>query len=243
MKRICRLLTLTLLLPFLAKAEVVDRMVAVVNKQVILQSEVDQALRIELLLSGQPAARLGEAQALPVIEQLIDQTLLRQQITDALALDPGPEEIAKSLSEARSIIPGAQIEERWQAALAEYGLTEKDVEAHIVSQLRVLRFIDLRFRAVARVDREAIDTYYKEQLLPEIRKKGAPEPALADVSGKIEKILTEQRVNELLSEWMLSLRAQARIQKLVTETELAAGAASSGKVAVEGQSRKQGAGQ
>ncbi len=88
MKRICRLLTLTLLLPFLAKAEVVDRMVAVVNKQVILQSEVDQALRIELLLSGQPAARLGEAQALPVIEQLIDQTLLRQQITDALALDP-----------------------------------------------------------------------------------------------------------------------------------------------------------
>ena len=44
------------MLPFLphqAQAQVVDRMVAVVNKHVILESELDQATRVEFLNAGQ----------------------------------------------------------------------------------------------------------------------------------------------------------------------------------------------
>ena len=45
---------IVLLLAGIAQAQVVDRMVAVVNKHVILESELDQATRVEFLEQGKP---------------------------------------------------------------------------------------------------------------------------------------------------------------------------------------------
>src|SRR5215472_10173217 len=98
--------------------------------------------------------------------------------------------------------------------LVSYGVSKEDVENQIAAQLRILRFIDLRFRTLAHVDRAAISNYYTEKLLPELRKQGAPEPPLEQVSGKIEKILTEQRIDELLTSWLQTLRTQTHIQKM-----------------------------
>ena len=51
-------LVIALLLAGVVQAQVVDRMVAVVNKRVILESELDQATRVEFLLQGKPIERL-----------------------------------------------------------------------------------------------------------------------------------------------------------------------------------------
>ena len=53
--------------------EVVDRMVAVVNKQVILESELDQARRVELLVDGKPFP--SEAPEPQEMRALLDRTL------------------------------------------------------------------------------------------------------------------------------------------------------------------------
>ena len=52
---------MALLLAGVVQAQVVDRMVAVVNKRVILESELDQATRVEFLLQGKPIERLTYA--------------------------------------------------------------------------------------------------------------------------------------------------------------------------------------
>jgi hypothetical protein len=75
------------------------------------------------------------------------------------------------------------------------------------------------------VDRTAISDYYKQKLVPELQKQGAPEPPLSQVSEKIEKILTEQRIDDLLNSWLQTLRSQAHIQKLNASPSAAAGAA------------------
>ena len=205
-------------------AQVVDRMVAVVNRQVILQSELEQTAHVEFLLQGKPLGELTEKEMQAVLDRMIDQALLQQQIVSTVILDPAPEEISSQLHEARAQIPGATDEKKWRALLDAYGVTQQDVENQIAAQLRILRFIDLRFRTLARVDRTAISNYYTEKLLPELRKQGVPEPPLAQVSDKIEKILTEQRIDELLTSWLQTLRSQARIQKLNATSRLAAGA-------------------
>src|SRR5205807_6762377 len=69
-------------------AEVVDRMVAVVNKQVILQSQLEQAAHVEFLLQGKPLEKLTAAEAQAILEQLIDRALLEQQIVGNGMLDP-----------------------------------------------------------------------------------------------------------------------------------------------------------
>lgn len=204
--------------------QVVDRMVAVVNRQVILQSELEESEHIEFLLQGKPLDELTAPQTDAVLDRLIDQALLQQQIVTPSALEPTADEISSRLRDVRAQIPGATVQEKWLAMLAAYGVTERDVEMHIATQLRILKFIDLRFRTLARVDRASISNYYKDKLLPELRRQGAAEPPLSQVSDKIEQILTEQRIDELLNSWLQALRSQAQIEKMNMDFKAAAGA-------------------
>lgn len=205
------------------RAEVVDRMVAVVNRQVILQSELEQAARIEFLLQGRSLDQLNQAEMQAVLDRMIDQALLEQQILNTPMLDPSPEEIAARIHEVRAQIPGAPDDQAWRSMLVTYGVTEEDVEKQIATQLRILRFIDLRFRSLAHVDRASIFNYYTDKLLPELRKQGAPEPPLSQVSDKIEKVLTEQRIDELLNSWLQTLRTQVHIQKMSADSRTSGG--------------------
>ena len=222
MQRACQLALLFVILGFLGRVlsraqEVVDRMVAVVNKRVILESELDQARRVELLLQGKPLTdekpAPQEMQAL--LDRLIDRLLLEQQITDPDILDPTPEEMAARIKEIRGQVPGAASEDGWKKVLAAYGLEQIDVEKHLISEFRVLRFLDLRFRKLVHVDKAEIAAYYQEKLLPELRRRGAPAPPLEEVSSKIENILVEQRMDEMLNEWLQTLRTQAHIEKIL----------------------------
>jgi hypothetical protein len=209
-------------------AEVVDRMVAVVNKQVILQSELEQTVHVEFLLQGKPLNKLTSAEQQSVLEQLIDRDLLEQQIMHPATLDPSAEELAARMREVRAQL-GAADNDRWKALLAAYGVTEQDVEEQIISQIRILKFVDRRFRALAQIDRTAVNAYYQEKLLPQLRKQGASLPPLNEVAPKIEKILAEQRMDELMSSWLQTLRSQSHIQKMSVESNMAAGGKPAGE--------------
>jgi hypothetical protein len=209
-------------------AEVVDRMVAVVNKQVILQSELEQTVHVEFLLQGKPLNKLTSAEQQSVLEQLIDRDLLEQQIMHPATLDPSAEELATRMREVRAQL-GAADNDRWKALLAAYGVTEQDVEEQIISQIRILKFVDRRFRALAQIDRTAVNAYYQEKLLPQLRKQGASLPPLNEVAPKIEKILAEQRMDELMSSWLQTLRSQSHIQKMSVESNMAAGGKPAGE--------------
>lgn len=225
MKFLLNLVLLLLALMACSAAEVVDRMVAVVNRQVILQSQLEQAARVEFLLQGRSLDQLNAAEMQAVLDRMIDQALLEQQIANSPLLDPTPDEIAARIYEVRAQIPGATEGAGWRKMLASYAVTEDDVVKQISTQLRILRFIDLRFRSLAHVDRASIANYYTDKLLPELRKQGVPEPPLNQVSDKIEKILTEQRIDEMLTTWLQTLRSQTRIQKMATDSKSSSGTA------------------
>jgi len=216
-------LVIVLLLAGIMQAQVVDRMVAVVNRHVILESDLDQATRVEFLMEAKPIERLTYGDRTAVMERLIDRSLLDQQIVNPAMLDPAPAELKAKIEEVRQGIPGAAKDETWKTILAGYGLTQQDVEEQLTSQVRILRFIDLRFRGLVRVDKAAIASYYQDRFLPELRKRNASEPKLEEVSDKIEQILAEQRIDELLSNWLKTLRAQAHIERMLPAAATSAG--------------------
>lgn len=197
-----------------ASAQVVDRMVAVVNKRVILESELDQNARVECLLQGKALDKFTAADRGAVLDQLIDRALLDQQIVSGEMLDPAPEELASQFRQVREqVAPGAN-DERWKGLLTRYGLVDADVQEYLTAQFRFLRLVDLRFRGLVRVDKNEINAYYQEKLLPQLRKEGAAEPPLSQVSDKIEKVLTEQSIDQMLQRWLETLRSQAHIEKM-----------------------------
>lgn len=207
-------------------AQVVDRMVAVVNKRVILESELDQAVRVEFLMQGKPLDKVTPADSFAVLDRLVDRALLDQQILHPEMLEPTPEELAARVKEVRQQLPGAANDAEWKSLLATYDLTQRDVEDLLVSEVRSLRFVDLRFRGLVRVDKNEINTYYQQKFLPQLRSQGAPQPPLADVSSQIEKILVEQSIDQMLNRWLETLRAQAYIEKMIP---VPAGASSGSK--------------
>jgi hypothetical protein len=198
-----------------ADPQLLDRMVAVVNKHVILESELDQAVRVEYLMQGKPLDKVSPADSVAVLDRLVDRALLEQQILHPEMLAPTPEELADQVKQVRQQFPGAATDAGWKSLLATYDLTQQDIEYHLVSEARELRFIDLRFRGLVRVDKNDISNYYQQKFLPQLRSQGAAEPPLAQVSGQIEKILAEQSIDEMLNRWLETLRAQAHIEKMI----------------------------
>lgn len=213
--RLCFQLVLVMAIASACSAQVVDRMVAVVNKRVILESELDQTVRLEFLMAGKPLDKATEADRMATLDRLIDRSLLDQQAVRTEMLDPEPQELADKVTETRRQLPDAQTEEGWHNILNDYGLTQQDVEENLKSQMRILRLIDMRFRGLVRVDPSAIETYYNQTLLPQLKAHGAAAPPLNEVSQKIEQILVEQGIDEMLARWMDTLRGQAHIEKMI----------------------------
>jgi hypothetical protein len=143
---------------------------------------------------------------------LIDQELLREQMHASDFQRASDEEIAQRIQNVRKRYPDAGSVEGWQAALGRYGLTEPGLQERVALQLNLMRLVDARLRPNVNIDGKSIESYYNQELLPELRQSGGKDVPLADVSGKIKELLTEQKVNELLVAWLQNLRSGSEIR-------------------------------
>jgi peptidyl-prolyl cis-trans isomerase SurA len=220
MKRICKknIIALAALLFFsavftrpAAGGEVIDRIVATVNGHIILQSDWNDALSFEALLSAKSLDQFTDEDRRAVLDRLIDQELLGEQMKSALFEHASEAEAAARVAEARKLYPEASTPQGWQSVLGRFGLTEKELVAHVQEQIDLMRLVDAHLRPGVQIDAKSIEEYYREKFVPQLKQSGAGEVALADVSAKIRELLTEEKVNELMVSWLQSLRSEARV--------------------------------
>ena len=67
------------------------------------------------------------------------------------------------------------------------------------------------FRGGIRISNDEIKDYYEKTMLPEYVKQKAAPPKLETVSARIEEVLLQQQVGNLLRDWLKSLRAQGNV--------------------------------
>ncbi|HUQ49284.1 MAG TPA: hypothetical protein VM056_01085 [Terriglobales bacterium] len=198
----------------------IDRVVAIVNKQVITQSDWDEQERFEALVNGRPPEALDYSIA--SLDRLIDQVLMREQIDYVRFARITPEQVTAQVLSFRKQIPSAEDDQQWMNILRSYALTPDEFERRVGIQMDVLHFIDMRFRPNVRVESEQIENYYRQSLVPQMMKAGTSAealPPLKEVEARIRSILSEQRLNEMLHMWLASLRTQGRVKKLVQDAK------------------------
>jgi hypothetical protein len=215
-------------------AEVLDRVVAVVNNHAILSSDLDEEIRLSVLdpaRGGQGVLTRQQA-----LEQLISRSLIQQQIRqeDAQAAEPTQADVEARLKQIRRELPACvhqncASDAGWKAFLAVHDLTGERVESYLRYRLEILRFIEQRFRQGIRISPQEIATYYSDTLLPQYA-AGEKAPALEEVSPRIEEILLQQQVNALFDDWLKNLRQQGDVEVLdpALETPEAAGGEGAG---------------
>jgi hypothetical protein len=201
-----------------ASAVVLDRVVAVVNNHAILDSDLDDEIRLSVLDPGRGG--LAVLTRKTALEQLIGRALIQEQIRqeDAQAADPSQAEVDGRLAQIRKELPACvrencASEAGWKAFLAAHGLTAERVQSYMRYRVEILRFIEQRFRQGIRISSQEIETYYRETLAPQYT-KGEAIPALDQVSPRIEEILLQQRVNVLFDGWLTNLRKQGEVEVL-----------------------------
>jgi peptidyl-prolyl cis-trans isomerase SurA len=193
--------------------DILDRIVAAVNGHVILQSDWEDAVRYEAFIAGRAADPSSSEERKAALDRLIDQELLREQIRSADFPAATDEEVAARVREIRERYavapdhPGA-----WQAVLSRYRLTENELSQRVRLQLNLMRLVDARLRPTVSIEATSIESYYNQELLPQLRQAGAKEVSLAEVTPHIRELLTQQKVNELLVSWLQNLRAGSEIR-------------------------------
>src|ERR1700733_4546152 len=116
------LLSMLLFAPAPASAEVIDRIIATVNGHIILQSDWDEALCYEALLTNRNLNRFTDDDRRAVLDRLIDQELLREQMKSADFRHATDEEVASRVAEARKLYPQTASDDAWRAVLVQYHL-------------------------------------------------------------------------------------------------------------------------
>jgi peptidyl-prolyl cis-trans isomerase SurA len=194
-----------------ARAEVIDRIVAKVNGHIILQSDLDDALRYEALLSGKRLDQFSDDDRRAVLDQLIDQELLDEQMKSTTFQHASESEAAARVADARKLYPDAATTNGWQAVLKRFQLNQQDLIAHVQREIDLMRLVDARLRPQVQIDSKSIEAYYRDKFVPQLKQAGAGEVPLADVSGKIRELLTQEKVNQLLTSWLQNLRSESKV--------------------------------
>lgn len=198
-------------LPSAHAGEVIDRIVATVNGHIILQSDWNEALRYQALLSARSAGSFTDEERRTALDELIDQELLDEQMKSASFRHASEAEAEAQIADARKLYPEAITPEGWQAVLARFGLNDKAVVAHVQQQIDLMRLVDAHLRPAVQIDSKTVEAYYRDKFIPQLKESGAGDVALAEVSGKIRELLTQEKVSELMVSWLQSLRAESKV--------------------------------
>ena len=205
------ILSLSFMVRPVAAGEVIDRIVATVNGQIILQSDWNDALRYEALLSARTVSDFNTEERRAVLDRLIDQELLGEQMKSALFKHATEEEAAAEVAQTRQLYPEASTDDGWKALLARFGLNEKALVSHVQEQIDLMRLVDAHLRPTVQIDSKSIEAYYREKFIPQLKQSGSGNVPLDEVSAQIRELLTQEKVSELMVSWLHSLRSESKV--------------------------------
>jgi hypothetical protein len=169
---------------FTARAEIIDRVLAILPGQIITQSDVNAALDLGLVEAPQGTDR-GSAG----LSALIDRVLMLNEVRRVVP--PEPSQVA---IEARV----QRIRQRFDSpaalalVLAASGIDESVLNAHAADDLRLASYLDERFSGASQLTDE------------EVRQAG---------EGSRQR-LTEERRRSLIAAWVSELRRRADVTVL-----------------------------
>ena len=194
-----------------AQSENLDRVVASVDNIAITRSDVENAYRFELFLNSKVAETSPDRATLELVRdrQINQLLLLREADAEGIPAADSPHTAAEELAAIRKTFGS---EKAFQSALQSLGLSDQEVIDRIRDRQRILRLIDQRLRPSAQVGPADIMTYYQKTFVPELTRRGTVSaPPLSEVESQIREILTQKKINQLLTSWLENLKRSHRV--------------------------------
>jgi hypothetical protein len=188
--------------------EVIDRMVARVEDDIILLSDIRLLSRYQMLVDGKSESD-GQ-----ILDRLIDQWIVRNEANVARTPKPSEAEIDRAVQRLQQSFNS---KDDFEARRKLSGLSEADVRSLTADQLYLNNYLDSRFRASVQVNEQAIEAFYQNALLPRAKARGQSPPTLDAAHDYIQEALVQQGINEQADRWLNESRARIHVTKMLGE--------------------------
>ena len=183
-----------------AGAQVIDRVMAVVNGSVITQSEVHGLLAFGMV------RRPADGDLTAVLDRLIERRLVLAEVNRY-----SPPEPAEGLLDARFADVRGRFasEEAFERRLAEFGFTRDALRGHIRDDLRIAHYLRQRFGAAYQPPESDILHYYRTH--PEAFTRNGSLLSFGEAYDDARAAVIAERRTTLVRDWVAGLRRRANV--------------------------------
>jgi parvulin-like peptidyl-prolyl isomerase len=186
--------------------QVVDRIVARIENDIILLSQVEQLKRYQLFLDGKAES---DSQ---ILERLIDQWIVLNEASVARFPQPWDADVEKSLANLKRSFASP---EEYEARKKQSGLSDEELREIIKSQIYQSNYLDTRFRPAIQIDDKDTEEFYKTRVVPRAESRGQTPPTLDEAREFIQEALVQKAINQQADQWLKESRARVRVEKLL----------------------------
>ena len=181
-------------------AELIDRVVAAVNNDVITLSELRQAVAFNAALGGKGSGRQLEQETR---EGLINGRLLLQEAYRLRFAEVTEQDIAAEVGRLRQRLGS---DDAYRAFLVRTDLTEERLGRMLGDRLLIERFVEKKIGLFARVSRDEAQSYFQDH------PKEFKDMRFAQVQKSITALLSAQKVSQQLDQYVAELRDRAALR-------------------------------
>ena len=192
----------------LAAQEIIDRIAARIENDVILLSDIRELSRYQQLVEGkaEPDEQL--------LDRLIDQWIVRSEAEASRFPQPSDADINREMERLQKSFATP---EEYESRKKQSGLSEAEVRRMMTSQLYLSNYLDSRFRPSVQIDEKTIEDFYQNGVIPRAQARGQAPPTLEASRDLIQEALVQRGINEQADRWLKESRARLHVDKLLRE--------------------------
>ena len=187
------------------RAEIIDRILAVVEGQLITLSDVRAVTRLGL----EPGVRDGGDGIRQALDALIDRQLVLVEVERYAPPEPAPASVESRFKALHGKFPDLLA---FVTTLHQVGITEEHLRRYVRDALRIEAYLQQRFAATIQPADDEIAEYYRLHA-EDYTRNGTLAP-YAEVRAAVRARLIDERRDVLVREWLAGLRRRADIVDL-----------------------------
>ena len=185
-------LLFSLFRPAAAQAEVIDKVLAVVDGHIITASDLRQERDILMRLNEKP---VDDDKAL--VQQLIDNYLIETQITNFPGID----------------VTDADVDQELQRSVTAESAPSAALREAVRLRVRMRKYFEMRFVQFIQASDEDVSKYYNDIFVPEAKKRELnPIPPLTEVTELIRNNVIQESLNHEINIWLEAIRRRSNIE-------------------------------
>jgi peptidyl-prolyl cis-trans isomerase SurA len=178
-------------------AQIVDRVLAVVDGELVTLSDLRTARALGIVEAADDAA---------AVAQLVDRALMLAEVSRYAPPEPARDVVEGRLAALRDVVGAA----RFAEVLKQGGLDEESLRRRLRQDLLLDAYVTQRFTATAQPTDGEVETYLAEHRSELTGQGGAPLAGDDAVRAARSRLMAERR-SRLVEDWLAGLRRRADI--------------------------------